>query len=590
MNSDGVRSRIPQISRTKSALIRDYWHSREYTVSQISEWLNCGPREVWYAIKNEANDNLSEDSRYLNGQLGDIINVDELPVRKRPITEPQVKLEELEVEQVDVKLCNEYDGNTSESEDTDEIEREQCLSSQSQDEQSQLNIMSPKPPPSYEEAAGPDASQVLFRAAPSRTSGADQRSAAAGRPHDGRPRLPLDPSSERVHPVVAATYASAFKGKGRELPPSVASKPSSATIPTIPTASTSQCQVSAFLSGLKRPQACLKDAFYEFGVKTDADLDVLCTLQDQWDVLKEFLMTRNVTIFQWMMVKNGLEARATHLSDNHARGGCSGIHNNIPQLPGASDKRPEALVLRINRPRKPSALTEDDKIQFLGFGKVLDSEDVEMGEVSIKLEGDLNDGSFDDVVVPSAAESIEMDLIEELQYPDNFDPPSSDPVVKAQSPPIVQKHAETQRFSKMRTPPPPVIPLQEVQESTSSSSSDIQLEPDLSNNTTDAKHAFSPAVDAFLRSLPSLSPPPAHFAQELISLGFRSDADLDALALASPMEGDWDELKKCLILDKSHYVWWTYVKNGLKERKEKLSRAGPDNFWSRMRPRLSFLS
>ena len=44
---------------------------------EIAEFCNCDVRDVYFAINNEAQDNLSEDQDYLDGKLGDIVNIDD---------------------------------------------------------------------------------------------------------------------------------------------------------------------------------------------------------------------------------------------------------------------------------------------------------------------------------------------------------------------------------------------------------------------------------------------------------------------------------------------------------------------------------
>ncbi|EKM61573.1 uncharacterized protein PHACADRAFT_248258 [Phanerochaete carnosa HHB-10118-sp] len=43
---------------------------------EIAEYCNCDVRDVYFALNNETGDNLSEDHDYLDGKLGDIVNID----------------------------------------------------------------------------------------------------------------------------------------------------------------------------------------------------------------------------------------------------------------------------------------------------------------------------------------------------------------------------------------------------------------------------------------------------------------------------------------------------------------------------------
>jgi hypothetical protein len=48
-------------------------------ISEIAEFVGIdNHRTVWSAIRNEDNDNLEEDGVYLNGDIGEIVNVDAL--------------------------------------------------------------------------------------------------------------------------------------------------------------------------------------------------------------------------------------------------------------------------------------------------------------------------------------------------------------------------------------------------------------------------------------------------------------------------------------------------------------------------------
>jgi len=73
------RQNVPQVSRTRRALIREYWGQGQPKVSRIAEYIGCSPREVQRAVDNGHGDNLDEDEHYLNGSIGEIINVDGAP-------------------------------------------------------------------------------------------------------------------------------------------------------------------------------------------------------------------------------------------------------------------------------------------------------------------------------------------------------------------------------------------------------------------------------------------------------------------------------------------------------------------------------
>jgi hypothetical protein len=79
--SDGeqlYRSGIPQISRTFRAMIRQCYNQRVKSNKEIAEFCNCDVRDVYFAINNESGDDLDEDQDYLDGKLGDIVNIDDI--------------------------------------------------------------------------------------------------------------------------------------------------------------------------------------------------------------------------------------------------------------------------------------------------------------------------------------------------------------------------------------------------------------------------------------------------------------------------------------------------------------------------------
>ena len=84
-------------TRTQRALVRGYW-SEEYTVHQIGEYLNLSRGEIWHAINNRANDDLSKDEDYRNGVMGDVINVEDKLLDIDPQEHGVIKKEEEEEE------------------------------------------------------------------------------------------------------------------------------------------------------------------------------------------------------------------------------------------------------------------------------------------------------------------------------------------------------------------------------------------------------------------------------------------------------------------------------------------------------------
>ncbi|THG99993.1 hypothetical protein EW026_g2456 [Hermanssonia centrifuga] len=68
-------------------------------ISEIAEYAGCDARVVWYAIHNEDHDNLEEDQAYLDGKMGEVVDIAALDV-----SEIMARMEEMEAEEVDEKL------------------------------------------------------------------------------------------------------------------------------------------------------------------------------------------------------------------------------------------------------------------------------------------------------------------------------------------------------------------------------------------------------------------------------------------------------------------------------------------------------
>ncbi|GJE89496.1 hypothetical protein PsYK624_055970 [Phanerochaete sordida] len=71
-----TRTGIPNISRTFRAVIRQCYNQCTMNNKEIAEYCGCDVRDVYFAINNESGDNLDEDKAYLDGSLGDIVNID----------------------------------------------------------------------------------------------------------------------------------------------------------------------------------------------------------------------------------------------------------------------------------------------------------------------------------------------------------------------------------------------------------------------------------------------------------------------------------------------------------------------------------
>lgn len=69
-----------------------------------------------------------------------------------------------------------------------------------------------------------------------------------------------------------------------------------------------------FLNTLQRPSAHLIGYLHEMGLDSEDDLDGLCMMEEcMWEDVKLYLLGKGVALFQWLIVKNGLRARASDL-------------------------------------------------------------------------------------------------------------------------------------------------------------------------------------------------------------------------------------------------------------------------------------
>ncbi|KAI0073126.1 hypothetical protein K474DRAFT_1666966 [Panus rudis PR-1116 ss-1] len=66
----------PDITRTQRAMVRNYYNAKHHRACNIAEYMKLTPKAINYALRNKAGDDLSQDHLYLDGRLGDIINLD----------------------------------------------------------------------------------------------------------------------------------------------------------------------------------------------------------------------------------------------------------------------------------------------------------------------------------------------------------------------------------------------------------------------------------------------------------------------------------------------------------------------------------
>lgn len=69
-----------------------------------------------------------------------------------------------------------------------------------------------------------------------------------------------------------------------------------------------------FLNGLRRPCGHLINAFREMGIETSDDVDTLSLTGNQHlEQMKKHLVDRGMSLFLWMVIREGLRERAEAL-------------------------------------------------------------------------------------------------------------------------------------------------------------------------------------------------------------------------------------------------------------------------------------
>jgi len=290
----------PHTTRTQRALVRGYWKD-EYTVHQIGEYMNLSRRDVWHAIKNDSGDNLNEDESYRDGTVGDVINVESLLSDIESQDEAVVKVEDASIDDIDETIDLEMLFPKAEPDDSD-VEVEVIIAEPTARGASRESMRRSQQPSQSSSVDPIPATDSISATAFATTSSNQARVFRLSTPPRSS-HLAAGPSSLRN-----AAQSSQYGMR--------TSHPSEVTASGLGGlhADAETGPIHAFLVQLKRPLAHLTDTFRDFGIVTEEDLDVLCELQDQWSFLQAFLgEAKKTTPLEWMIIKAGLEERATTL-------------------------------------------------------------------------------------------------------------------------------------------------------------------------------------------------------------------------------------------------------------------------------------
>ncbi|KAF7792553.1 hypothetical protein EIP86_003594 [Pleurotus ostreatoroseus] len=265
----------PSLTRPQRAIARQLYREQTHTNKEIADYLKCDTRDIYTAINNETHDNLNEDEHYYN-EARDFIDVD-----LYYDASDSLQAEESELMEVDQKLVVDLN-------DISDFEMEE-------------NDSYDGVPQVPEQQPHTSQSSRLLRA---------QRTKLSPRVQDNPiPPVPSYKSSPRrpgKQPAQTASQRTSrhdYSNSGAQ---------HAAVIPS--TSSTlSSDPVETFLLGLKRPCGQLLGKFNEYGIATSADLDALCQMKEYWNEVEHYFVAQGVTPFEWLVVQEGLRARASRL-------------------------------------------------------------------------------------------------------------------------------------------------------------------------------------------------------------------------------------------------------------------------------------
>ncbi|KAJ3558774.1 hypothetical protein NM688_g718 [Phlebia brevispora] len=309
-----VPYRLPKSTRTQRALIRRCYSQKTKIVAEIAEYAGCDATTVWYAVHNEANDDLSEDQAYIDGDMGDVIDFDAL---ESP--ELDVKIDEMEAQEVDIKL------------DIAALLEEEDFIPDGHEDHEAGRVQSREQGPhdtahnSLSFSRGSSLSSLTSLNSEDEDVGLDTstdsdpflRADLVG--HTEVPesvKTPIADPDRGIENTISSPLASGACDDDASLSwPTQASSSSS----TLNVLSGSQPRelgfaVATFLNGLERPCGHLLPFFQEMEIDSAENLNILCGMdEDMWEEVKSYLLKKGMSLLQWLIVKRGLRDRAAAL-------------------------------------------------------------------------------------------------------------------------------------------------------------------------------------------------------------------------------------------------------------------------------------
>ncbi|CAL1694613.1 unnamed protein product [Somion occarium] len=285
--------KIPNVTRTQRAQIR-YYHSRGlWGPIEIVNYVGCEERGYVYAVRNDYGDNLANDPLYLEGKVGDIVNVDETKILAFP------KVESTGVE-VRSKHENNDDVRFRRAESEEEVESLETVLNQTPSHKiarsrttSSLSSLT-----DFEEEISPEELDVEQEA---QTSDQTPMTLQAKRER-------LSPSPQ---PIMSGSSSSTFNEPAHVPNPPRQPQPSPPSLTTQSEPEVQVCPVAAFLQSVKPLQPALLPILHEFGVVNGETLDALAAMPNLWAEAGDELKRLGMKSFEWLLIKNALEKRAS---------------------------------------------------------------------------------------------------------------------------------------------------------------------------------------------------------------------------------------------------------------------------------------
>ena len=305
------RAHLPQTTRTKRALIRHCYAAGDMMISEIAEFVSCDHRTVWAVVRNEGDDDLGEDQRYLDCEVGDIVNVEALGemkpfVKKEPVEDDSALLKARAVNE------EEYDSEA-------EVEDQCALPSRVLPVRAHslldIHPSSDTPPLRCKRQLSVESDVSMLSSLTSLADGEDVGTDVPMSASDIKHYILLKVCFNISYQSDSASASHAHFESASPGPSSTVYSNGTHGSPATSKLRASDGVVEAFMRSLGGPSDRLIQLFYEMEIDNAEHLDWLCTMQeDYWEDVKDYLLRNGVKLFHWLVVKKGLRDRAAALA------------------------------------------------------------------------------------------------------------------------------------------------------------------------------------------------------------------------------------------------------------------------------------